>query len=335
MAIQNAGEYLRKLLSSRIFGYCVCDSLNPSAWVFPELLILALLASCCVAQQLSPASDGKGWTDQGLRALQNGQYKEAVAAFTKAGALDSSDVTPHLYLAHAYSMQFVNEPTSPESSALAQKAEGEYRRVLAIDSKNKAGLTSAGMLAFYEARDASTAAKADEARNWLERSLAIDPKNRDAFYTLGVITYWQWYRAYLEVRSVKLGMGPSDRGPFRDANVRASLRRQWSPAIDEAIRNLSKALELDPKYSNAMVYLNLLIRERSDLLDSQKGYQEGVRQADEWVLRALNTMAEKARSGTRRNDFDPLRLGPPGPPNPPPPPAQPRPLGRVDGAPSK
>ena len=41
-----------------------------------------------------------------------------------------------------------------------------------------------------------------------------------------------------------------------------------APMIDEGIKNLDKALQIDPEYDDAMAYENLLYRQKADLEDS-------------------------------------------------------------------
>ena len=60
-----------------------------------------------------------------------------------------------------------------------------------------------------------------------------------------------------------------------------------------------------------MVYMNLLIRERADLLDTAEEYQRDIAVADEWVRKALETKKAKAALSS-------LAMGSAPPPPPPP-----------------
>jgi TonB family protein len=73
--------------------------------------------------------------------------------------------------------------------------------------------------------------------------------------------------------------------------------------------NLQRALQLDPQYSDAMAYLNLLIRERGDLRDTKEEWAADVATADGWVQKVLETKKMQAQSGI---------AAPPPPPPPPP-----------------
>ncbi len=66
--------------------------------------------------------------------------------------------------------------------------------------------------------------------------------------------------------------------------------------IEHGIANLDKTLEIDPQYNDAMVYMNLLIRERADLRDTPEDYRRDVEQADQGVQKALDTKRVKVQS---------------------------------------
>ena len=72
-------------------------------------------------------------------------------------------------------------------------------------------------------------------------------------------------------------MKPEEPGPLKDKKVKAELQAQYSAVIDDGIKNLQKALDIDPNYDDAMAYMNLLIREKADLDDTPRSVQEGRR----------------------------------------------------------
>ena len=64
--------------------------------------------------------------------------------------------------------------------------------------------------------------------------------------------------------------------------------------IEDGIKHLQKALEIDPNYDDAMAYLNLIYRERADLADSPDDYKKDSDIADSWVQKSLETRKMKA-----------------------------------------
>jgi len=65
--------------------------------------------------------------------------------------------------------------------------------------------------------------------------------------------------------------------------------------LDEAVANMQKALDIDKEYDDAMAYMNLLIRYRADLDDSQDQYNKDVDEANSWIQKALDTKKMKAQ----------------------------------------
>jgi TonB family protein len=102
---------------------------------------------------------------------------------------------------------------------------------------------------------------------------------------------------------------------------------QWYPEYAKArtaagFWDLNQALSLSPQYSDAMAYMNLLVRERADLRDTAEEYRRDITEADQWVQRAL----EAKRTGSAQPNGT---VAAPPPPPPPPPP------GGGSGAPSR
>jgi TonB family protein len=267
-----------------------------------RVLTLLAVAAVCAAQQPETARE---WLNRGVAAFKGARYDEAVAYFQKAVDLDPGFTTAHLYLGTAYMQQYIPGAESPENRANADRAEAEFRAVLAIDAANKVALTSLGSLALHQK-------KWEDARTWNRQLLSVDPQNADAYYSLAFIDWSQWYPAYAAART-RAGLQPQDPGPIADAAIRADLRSRWLPAVDDGIWNLTRALELNPKFDDAMAYMNLFVRERADLKNTRQEYLQDVAEADQWVQRALAAKAEKASAGVTR--------GVASPPPPPPPPA--------------
>jgi hypothetical protein len=92
----------------------------------------------------------------------------------------------------------------------------------------------------------------------------------------------------------ELRMKPEDPGPIKDKKVKEELRAKYAAMVDEGIANLQKALDIDKEYDDAMAYMNLLIRERADLLDSPDEYKKQIEIADGWVQKNLDTKKAKA-----------------------------------------
>ncbi len=235
--------------------------------------------------------------NRGVQAYRSARYADAVDFFKEAVALDPNNLNGRLYLATAYMSQYIPGAGSPENLQVAKQAKEEFLRVLEKDANDKTALASLASLSYQQAQgepdlDAKLK-KLDEAKEWYLKLIAADPQNKEGFYSLAVIDWVKWYAAWMRSRA-DLGMKPEEPGPLKDKKVKDQLKDQYSAVIEDGIKNLQKALDIDPNYDDAMAYMNLLIRERADLDDTADQYKKDVDVADGWVQKALDTKKMKA-----------------------------------------
>jgi Tfp pilus assembly protein PilF len=234
--------------------------------------------------------------NQGIAAFKNAKYPVAIEKFKEAIALDPENPSARLYLATSYMQQWIPGADSPENVENARRAQEEFNKVLEKDPKDITALASLASIAYNSASSLppdKKIEKFDEAAKWQKRVAEVDPKNKDAYYWLGVIAWAKWYPALMTARA-NLRMRAEDPGPIKDKKVKEELRAQYLPMVDDGIANLNKALEIDKEYEDAMSYLNLLIRERADLMDNPDDYKKQIEIADGWVQKALDTKKAKA-----------------------------------------
>jgi Tfp pilus assembly protein PilF len=234
--------------------------------------------------------------NQGIAAFKNAKYPVAIEKFKEAIALDPDNPSARLYLATSYMQQWIPGADSPENVENARRAQEEFNKVLEKDPKDITALASLASIAYNSASSLppdKKIEKFDEAAKWQKRVAEVDPKNKDAYYWLGVIAWAKWYPALMTARA-NLRMRAEDPGPIKDKKVKEELRAQYLPMVDDGIANLNKALEIDKEYEDAMSYLNLLIRERADLMDNPDDYKKQIEIADGWVQKALDTKKAKA-----------------------------------------
>jgi tetratricopeptide (TPR) repeat protein len=235
--------------------------------------------------------------NKGVQAFKSARYSEAVERFKTAVELDPTFPTARLYLAIAYFQQWIPGAPSPDNVQMLQAAKDQFNEVLSRDPGNTVALAYMAQLNYSETQSISNMdqkmKKLDEARDWYERLAKADPKSKDAFYSLGVITWAKWYPILSQARS-QMKMRPDEPGPLKDKKAREELRTKYWDMINDGIQNLNHALDLDPKYDEAMAYLNLLYRERADLADTQDEYKADVNQADMWMQKTLQTRKDKA-----------------------------------------
>ncbi len=250
-----------------------------------RLPIFLLLGATVLAGQ-DPV-DVRGWMNRGVQEFQAARYREAIAAFERAAAIDPTNGAVQLYLGTAYLQQYIPGAESAENNRTAEAAQTHFQRALDLEPSNKVALASMASLSLNQK-------KWDEAERWYEKLIAADPNNADAYYSMGFLAWSRWYPAYSKARA-DTGMRPEDPGPIKDASVRADLTARYGAILDSGVRNLEKALEINPQYDDAMAYMNLFVRERADLRETAAEYGRDIAVADEWVQKAL--AAKKAKAG--------------------------------------
>lgn len=262
--------------------------------------ILALAVLTAVTALLSTGCEklkARDHLNKGVASFKNAKYQDAVDHFKEAVRLDPNYPTARLYLATAYMNQYIPGADSPENNQMGQAAEDTFKQVLEQDPNNSLALASLASLKFSQSQGITDQdakfKKLDEAKDWNQKLVAVDPKNKEANYSLGVIAWAKWYPALMAERA-KLGMRPEDPGPLKDKKAREDLKAKYGSMVDDGIKSLERALDIDKEYDDAMAYMNLLIRERADLADNSDDYKKQVETADNWVSRALETKKIKA-----------------------------------------
>ncbi|MCL4795624.1 MAG: tetratricopeptide repeat protein [Bryobacteraceae bacterium] len=235
--------------------------------------------------------------NKGVQAFKGAKYADAVEFFKTAIELDPEYPTARLYLATAYMSQYIPGAESPENLAFAKNALDNFELVLKDDPTNSTAVESIASLFYLQAQGTpkleDKIERLGEAEKWYKRLTEVEPTRKEAWYSLGVIAWARWYPVWMEART-KAGMKPEAPGPLRDRKVREDLSDRYLGMINEGVKNLEKALELDNEYDDAMAYMNLLIRERADLADTQAAHDADIDSADNWMQKALETRKIKA-----------------------------------------
>jgi tetratricopeptide (TPR) repeat protein len=239
---------------------------------------------------------------QGENLYKSGNYSGAADEFNLAIAADPTFGTARLYLATAYMQQYTPGTDTPDNKKLWQTAMDEFQTVLKDDPNNLLATQSIASLYFNLGNDKNSpesSANLDKAADWNKKVIAIDPKNKAAYYTLGVIPWLEFYNPHLAARTAD-GMSPDEENPLKPdtkkSTVKADLKAKYWQPLTDGIENEKKALAIDPQYEDAMSYMNLLIRYRADLDDTKDEYQTDLKEANDWVEKALETTKAKAKA---------------------------------------
>jgi Tfp pilus assembly protein PilF len=262
------------------------------------------IAALCIAA-MSAGCDKLKARDhlvQGENAFKSGNYSQAADEFNLAIAADPTFGTARLYLATAYMQQYTPGTDTAENKKFWQTAMDEFLTVLKDDPSNLLATQSIASLYFNIGNDKASpdsTANLEKAEEWNKKVIAIDPKNKAAYYTLGVIPWLEFYNPHLAARNAD-GMTPEEESPLKPdtkkSTVKADLKAKYWQPLTDGIEDEKKALAIDPQYEDAMSYMNLLIRYRADLDDTKEQYQADLKEANDWVEKALETTKAKAKA---------------------------------------
>ena len=236
--------------------------------------------------------------NKGIQSYKSARYADAVEFFKEAVQLDPTNINGRLFLATAYMSQYIPGAESPDNMQLAKEAKEEFIKVLENHPNDTTALASLASLSYQQAQGMpdldQKLKKLDDSKEWYLKLISADPQNKEGFYSLAVIDWVKWYAAWMKARA-DLGMKPEEPGPLKDKKVKAELNEKYAAVVDDGMKNLDKALQIDKDYDDAMAYMNLLIREKADLDDTPEQYKADVERADVWVQKALDTKKMKAQ----------------------------------------
>ncbi len=263
----------------------------------PLAFLVIFAASAARAQDSPDSFQVRREIGLGIRAFRQGQYEVAAQHFEKACQMDPESINPRLYLGTSYASLYNPSSADPANLDLARKAEAAYLKVLELNPEEDNALRSLASLAYQRAgaiRDPKERRQQfDRAAGWYRNVAESMPKDKGAFYMLGVIA-WDQCDPEISAARAQSGLQPESAGPIPDAALRARLKTDCGPILDDGMAQLKKALDLDPDYEEAYAYLNLLTRERANFADSLDEWKAAAREADQWSAKALQAQKNRA-----------------------------------------
>jgi tetratricopeptide (TPR) repeat protein len=224
--------------------------------------------------------------NKGVQSFKNNRYEEAIDHFQSAISLDPSLLNARLYLATAYTQQYIPGADTPDNNRMAQQAIDEYKSVLERDPKNITSVKGIGYL--YMQLN-----KSDLAKQYYRQASELDPNDPEPHYTIGVLDWMQTYKPAMEERA-KLGLKGDEL--LKDKKVCNQLKDKNGALIHDGMDELNKAIELRPDYDDAMAYLNLMYRRKADdtECDNPSANAADLKSADEWQDKTMATKRAKA-----------------------------------------
>lgn len=247
--------------------------------------LLVLLLACLAVASGCDKLKARDLLNKGVQAYKSGQYDQAIEDFKNSKALDPSLLNARLYLATAYSSQYIPGAPSEENVRMGEQAINEYKEVLATDPNNLSAIDGIGAILYNMGGTPFDPKKFEESKQYHLKHIHIKPDDPESYYWIGVIDWSLAYRANKDMRADYNNKGKK---PVRDTDpmppaLSTDFRAKQGAVVDEGIQNLQKAIELRSDYDDAMAYLNLLYRQKADMESDPKVRDEDVKTADDLV----------------------------------------------------
>jgi len=255
---------------------------------FCGVLLLALVA--CGCNKLK----ARDQLNKGVAAYRNAQFQTAIDHFKQAVALDPSLLNAKLYLATAIRQLYVPNGDSPENAKIGNQAIQAFEDVLKDDPSNGTALATIAQT-YYEMHDF------DKAKEYQRRRLQADPNNPEPYYWIGVIDWALAQRENTAIRlETKLNV-PNAQGVFPPlpAKARDQLEQKNGAFVDEGVKALQKDLELKPNDSDAMAYLNLMLRQKADIEADLSAREADLKEADQLMQKSIAIRRQAAEKAAR------------------------------------
>ncbi len=260
----------------------------------PILLILAagvLLSGCDKLQARMELNKGNSY-------YKNEKYQDALIQFQKGLALDPS--LKFAWRSVALSAMTLYRPgvDTPENTRYFSTAIDAFKKYLAAfpqDTKAQDFMVSTYM----------NANKFDDVLNYLRDAVRKNPGDVKA-NKLIVTIYLRTQRIKEAYDWIVAHIPKADAEPYylvsvycwdkayRDASITPQQRGEY---IDLGLTAADKALQMQPEYFDAMIYTNLLYREKAKLQTTEAAKQQYFDKAEEWRTKAL-ALREKLKKQT-------------------------------------
>jgi tetratricopeptide (TPR) repeat protein len=226
--------------------------------------------------------------NQGVQAYKVAQFDQAEEDFKQAAELDPTLQTARIYLATAYASQFVPGSPAPDNLQYGQEAITQFKKVLDTDPNNLSAIDGIGSMLFNLGTTPYSEDVLKQARQYHEKHIQLKPDDAQPYYWVGVIDWTLAFHANRDMREQYNSHVKrlKDAITFNDPlppNLRDQFSSQYGQTVDEGIQEVKKAIELRPDYADAMAYLNLLYRQKADMVASSEERADLLKQADDLV----------------------------------------------------
>ncbi|HUO34048.1 MAG TPA: hypothetical protein VMU43_03555 [Candidatus Acidoferrum sp.] len=263
-----------------------------------RLFLCAVLAASVAAAGCNKLR-ARDKLNKGVQAFRSAQFDQAIEDFKQAKDFDPSLMNARLYLAAAYASQYIPGAPSPENIAMGNQAIEEYQNVLSVDPNNLSAIDGLGSLYFNMGGTPFDEKKLEESKAYHEKHIQLRPEDPAPYYWIGVI---DWTLAFRGNKELRADYNKNAKKPLKDADalptaLASQFNDKYGATISEGVDNLKKAIELQPDYSDAMAYLNLLYRQKADLETTAEARNADLQAADDLVEKVKAIKQKQMESG--------------------------------------
>ena len=230
------------------------------------LLAAIVLSGCGFITQLQ----ARNLLNKGVKAFTEQKYSEAAEYFKQSIDLDPTFEVARLYLATAYTSQFIPGSPDPNSVEMAHKGIETFEQVVDLDKENPNvnAMVSIASL-YYQLGDT------DKSKEWCRKILEADQQNAEALYRIAVIDF--------DAANEMSGLQGENVSILTPEEKEACLKD-----IQEGLTVIEQAINIKPDYFDAMEYQNLLLREQAKFESDEEAKAELLRQADIIAQKSLS-----------------------------------------------
>lgn len=266
---------------------------NRTQWLF----VAAILAAVCAVSGCNKLR-ARDKLNRGVEAYKNGQYDIAIEDFKQASDFDPGLTDAKLFLATAYSNQYIDGAPSPENLRNGTEAIRVFKEILTNDPNNVGAIDGVASMTFRLGGNPYDKAKLEDAKTYYQKHIALKPADAEPYYSVGVIDWSIPYHVNGAMRedynkTAKKQLKVTDPLP---ANLRDEFTKECGAYVDDGIMSLKKAMELKPDYDDAMAYLNLIYRQKADMETSEDARNADLKMADDLVDRVRAIKQKRAET---------------------------------------
>ena len=236
--------------------------------------------------------------NKGVQAYKGGQTDLAIEDFKTAKELDPKLTNARLYLATAYSAQYIPGAPSDENVRNGNQAEQEFKDILTSDPDNLSAIDGLGSILYNMGGTPFDPKKFEESKTYHEQHIncvrKIPSPTTGSASSIGrspsaaiAICARTTTRRPRNLSAMRIPCRP--RWPL-------NLRKNTALSLTRASTDLQKAIQLRPDYDDAMAYLNLLYRQKADMETDPAARDADTKLADELVEKVKAIKQQKLQN---------------------------------------